>query len=221
MILTVLLLCGCQQRTIEEIFTVTHTEIDWVDFIRWDGEEYLNIHTGVLADESYLGEKLGEVQFKVADNVSNPSYRTKDGDAAFHEPGTELYSIKGEDKLLAVQSDNGYQVYYVNNEEDYKWHFKDLPLDKVNKVKVYLDAQLINEVEDVKKFLQILSNGVLDATFQPNTNYRDPIYYEMVFYAEGPVAYKYMLAFDGKTYYWHPWDTEILSEEIVEYLEEV
>lgn len=217
----IMIITGCQQDPMKQILTETHTEIDWVDFIKWDGEEYLGVHTGVLSNESFVDVKIGEVQFKVADNVSNPSYRLKDGDAAFHEPGTELFSIKGEKKLMAVKSPysiNGYQLYYLNDGEGYKWNFKDLPLELVNKVEIYLDNTLVNEIDDIKSFLEILRKGTLQTTFQPNTNYQDPIYYEMVFYAEGPVAHQYTLFFDGETYYWHPWDTEILSDEIGTFL---
>ena len=36
----------------------------------------------------------------------------------------------------------------------------------------------------------------------------------MIFYTEDPIAYKYNMQFDGDTYFWHPWDTSILSDDI-------
>lgn len=53
--------------------------IDWIDFIHIDGKEYYGIHSGVLADISFVGEKIGTVKFKVTDNVKNPSYKIKTG----------------------------------------------------------------------------------------------------------------------------------------------
>lgn len=84
------LLTGCRSTPIGG-----RAVIDWVDFIKWDGKEYNGIHSGVLANENYVGEKIGTVKFKVTDNVTNPEYKVKDGDAAFHEKGTEIFKIKG------------------------------------------------------------------------------------------------------------------------------
>lgn len=47
--------------------------IVWVDFIKWNGIEFDGIHSGVLANKKFLDKKIGEVKFKVADNVTNPS----------------------------------------------------------------------------------------------------------------------------------------------------
>src|SRR3954465_11272913 len=106
LILVIIILAGCKSSPFGQ-----NAVIDWVDFIKWNGKMYDGIYSGVLADEQYIGEKLGEVKFKVADNVSNPEYKTKNGDAAFHEKGSEIFTIKGHPDLLAVKSSraiNGY-----------------------------------------------------------------------------------------------------------------
>jgi len=203
--------------------------IDWVDFIKWEDEEYNGIYTAILADESFIGEKIGVVQFMVADNVTYSNYKIKNGDAAFHEKGTELFRVKGMDDMIAVKSPlatKGYQVYYSTEETGYSWNFQDMPKDKVNRIEIYEaytseGKKLISDVssfEKVKGFLQLLESSEVNSNFQPNTAKGDPIIFEMVFYTDEPIAYKYDMQYDGETYYWHPWDTSILSDEIKRYI---
>lgn len=231
-ILLFTLVTGCQSTAIDspkDLLPNTHVEIDWVDFLKWEGIEYNGIHSGVLADKTHIGEKLGEIQFKVADNISNSSYKIKDGDAAFHEKGTAIYAINGYPNLLAVESThaiNGYEVYYSTEETKYEWHFKDMPLEKVRKIEIHQAytpegttlVNGINNKEEVDRFLDILEKSEENPNFQPDTLEKDPAYYHMIFYTDGPIAYKYGMQFDGTTFYWHPWDTSILSEEISSFL---
>lgn len=215
-----LFLTGCRSTPFD-----SHSIIDWVDFIKWNGEEYNGIYTGALADEKYIGEKLGTVNFRVADHVTNPSYKIKDGDAAFHEKGTEIFAIHGHPDLIAVKSDraiNGYQVYFSRDDGDYRWHFKDMPINKVNRIELYHlytpkgDQKIaeLNDADDIRQFLQLLTDSKENPNFHPNTEKGDPDYYEFILYTDEPVAYKYSLQYDGHTFYWSPWDTNILSEEI-------
>lgn len=219
-ILLITILAGCQSSPFG-----SHTIIDWVDFIKWNGIEYDGIYSGVLADETYIGKKIGEVKFKVADNVSDPEYKIKNGDAAFHEKGTDIYAVKGYPHLLAVKSSrniNGYSLYYSRDDETFQWHFNNMPLDKVDRVEVFQEqspegTRKLTEItnpEQIKNFLQILQNGKKSPDFQPDTNEKDPFYYQMVFYTGDPVAYMFNMQFDGKTYYWFPDETAILSNEI-------
>ncbi|MDQ0252648.1 hypothetical protein J2S74_000020 [Evansella vedderi] len=66
-------------------------------------------------------------------------------------------------------------------------------------------------------FLQLLQDGEEQRNFQPDWGQGD--YYEMVFYTGEAIAYKYSLQYDGITHFWHPWETEILSDEIADFLE--
>ncbi|MED3572312.1 hypothetical protein ACTHO0_26235 [Cytobacillus praedii] len=219
-IVSLLLLTGCRSMPFEQ-----HSVIDWVDFIKLDGQTYDGVYSGVLADQNLVNKMIGTVQFKVADNVTNPNYKIKNGDAAFHEKGTQIFNIKGHPNLIAVKSKssiNGYQVYYSRDKIDYKWHFKDMPTEKVKKIEVYQaytseGNKLISEitqVEEVKSLLHLLVSSEVNSTFEPNTEKGDPTYYEMIFYTEDPIAFKFGIQFDGATYFWHPWDTAILSNDI-------
>ena len=223
--LLVILLAGCQQS----ILGGSHTKIDWIDFIKWDDMEYLTIYTGVLADDGYVGKQIGTVKFKVADNVTNPSYKTKNGDAAFHEKGTAIYAVEGESELIAVKDErsiNSYRVYYSTEMIDYKWRSKEIPVDEVKKVEIYEEytperplriAEIINTA-DMTRLLDILKNSKKDDSFQPNMDNGDPIYYEIVLYTDGPIAVKYGIYFDGTTYYWSQEDMAILSDDIKQFI---
>jgi len=185
---------------------------------------YEGIQSGILADEQFIGKKLGEVKFKVADNVTNTGYKIKNGDAAFHKEGTDIYSIKGSANLLAVKDKsaiNGYRVYYERDKTDYRWHFKNVPIEKVNAIEIYQgyapNTKMITEIKDKVKlnfFLKILKNSEENPNFEPNTTNGDPTYFEIILYTGEPIAYQYDMQFDGATYYWHPWDTSILSNEV-------
>lgn len=218
-----LLLVGCRFMPSEG-----QSIIDWIDFVKLDGVEYYGIHSGVLADEKFIDGKLGEVKFKVSDHVTNPSYKIKDGDAAFHEKGTQIYSIKDNPELIALKdktSINGYRVYYAKGTTEYKWYFKDVSIEKVNLIEIYQshtsnkkEISAINDKEKINNFLTILKNSKEDSNFQPDISNADPTHYEIILYTDDPIAYKYDMEFDGTNYYWYPWNTSVLADEIREYI---
>jgi hypothetical protein len=134
--LTALMLSGCTKPLAP---TQQHTIIDWVDFVKLNGMTYEGMnHSVVLADPDLVTDQAaGMIEFNVDQNVSNPSYQTKDGDAAFLEEGTILYTIEGIDPAycIAVKDSsiiNGYKIY---RNRDYKeaagWQFTDLDQTRV------------------------------------------------------------------------------------------
>ncbi|MFB7142696.1 hypothetical protein ACFCYN_24170 [Gottfriedia sp. NPDC056225] len=218
-----LLLVGCNSTQ-----SGNDSIIDWVDFVKFNGVEYYGINSGILSNENLIGDKLGEVKFRVADHITNPSYQIKDGDAAFHEKGTAIYSIKGYNDFLALKDKStihGFRVYYAKDKTDYKWNFKNVALDKVNLIEIYQshesNIRKISDLKDKEKlddFLNILKTSKEDVNFQPNIKNGAPIYYDLVLYTDEPIAYKFDIQFDGANYYWNPWDTAILSKEIKEFI---
>ncbi|WHY64493.1 hypothetical protein [Neobacillus sp. SuZ13] len=221
-IFLVFILSGCQSLS-------QNTIIDWVDFIKWDGKMYEGINTCVIADEKHIDKKLGEVKFKVADNVSDPEYKTKNGDAAFHEKGTDIFTIKGEPNLLAVKSSraiNGYNLYYSRDEEKNRWQFKDMPAEKVIRIEIYQEntangTKRITEIKNINQInhlLQILKTSKDSPSYQPNMKNGDPDMFQIVLYTGDPVAYMFPLQFDGHNYFWFPSETSILSDEIQGYI---
>ncbi|MGG3891553.1 hypothetical protein [Metabacillus fastidiosus] len=223
-ILLLLLLSGCQTARTE-----SHTTIDWVDFIKLENTEYNVVYNGVIADEQYISEKLGEVNFKVSDNVTDPRYKIKNGDAAFYEKGTEIYGVKDKQHLIAVKEPpeiNGHRIYFARDRSEDEWHFKNMPIEKVKRVEIYHTAlpgenKKITELTSLKvinQLLHILKKSENKPDFQPSMRNGDPEHYEIVFYTDDPIAHKYSMQFDGTTFYWYPWEAAVLSNDISNFI---
>jgi len=69
--------------------------IDWTDFIRLDGITYQSNYYEKGVEKPDVGEPVAEVRCKISDVVSDPEYDIRDGDAAYLEPGTTIYSVRG------------------------------------------------------------------------------------------------------------------------------
>lgn len=72
-------------------------QIDWINFVQFKGIQYVARTTpiGRAPTDADVGPVFATVQFKLNGNVHDPSYQTKDGDAAFLDAGTSVYSVKG------------------------------------------------------------------------------------------------------------------------------
>jgi hypothetical protein len=94
--------------------TCSNTMIDWVNFIQVGSTQYVSgpqLETAL--QESDLGPVYAHVKFKVNGNVCDPHYHLKDGDAAFLDPGTAIYEIKGHPPSdeLAAKFNGTFAVY--------------------------------------------------------------------------------------------------------------
>jgi hypothetical protein len=74
-----------------------NAQIDWVNFIEVGSTQYVAglASPAAALQESDLGPVYAHVKFRVSGNVCDPSYRLKDGDAAFLDPGTPIYQVNG------------------------------------------------------------------------------------------------------------------------------
>jgi hypothetical protein len=74
-----------------------NASIDWVNFVVVGSIQYVaGPATPSVLLASDLGPVYAHVKFKVSGNVCDPSYRVKDGDAAFLDPGTPIYQVNGQ-----------------------------------------------------------------------------------------------------------------------------
>src|SRR5579883_1464800 len=113
MVLSIFGLSGC--GTAAGGFSGTNTVIDWVNFVRFGGITYVAVDTrpGRPLAKNDLGPVFAIVKFKLDGNVHDPGYQTKDGDAAFLDAGSKVYTVKGYSPTfrLAAQQDNGLALF--------------------------------------------------------------------------------------------------------------
>lgn len=217
------LLCGCSSMRTNPF--KGHAVIDWVDFVNLNGNSYSGLGEGVLKNPGDVTEVVvGEVQFKVADVVTNPDYRTQDGDAAFLDKGTKLYRVKGfdDEQLIAAKDEQrigGYRLYAKGDFiKTIRHPYKDVPKDKVERVELYafdkVDPYKTLVNNDMKRFIQLLDSGKDTQNYTPQNKEGDPTYYWMVFYINEPIAYAFSLADDRVNVFFSPWNTRIVDREI-------
>lgn len=206
--------------------TNQETIIEWVDFVKINGKRYEGVHSGIIADSTSIGEELGEVKFKVADQVSDVDYEIKEGDAAFWDKGTKVFAIQGEPGFAAIQNKdeiNGYTIYHEATEyQTFQGKYKDINKAAIKQIEIFKEDKdnqpvlihTLSKKQEIQALLLILNDGKTNSSFNPNTTQGDPTSYQLAFYTEGPIAYQFPLFYDGEQWYWIPWDTDLLSDDI-------
>ncbi|MCP8969506.1 hypothetical protein [Ectobacillus ponti] len=217
--LLLLLLSGCSKGQQNVI-------IDWADVVHITNTSYDGAQNSVLTDPALAGEELGTVKFKMADNVKDPSYRIKNGDATFLEKGTKLYAINGAPRWLAVKDEkaiHGYHLYYARkkSEEGYLWGYDALDKKKIQKVELYKEdrdqrKQLVRTVSepDLTRFLSLLERSVPDDSAIISSETTDFARFHIIVYTDSPVAPGYILFRSDGQYIWAPDDQRRLPPEI-------
>ncbi len=83
--------------------------VDWADVIRFEGITYQAADSGVgrLLKEEDLGPKFAKVKHRLQDNVNEPAYIIKNGDAGYLDPGTPVYEMKGYDTSFRLVAYDG------------------------------------------------------------------------------------------------------------------
>ncbi len=147
--------------------------ICWADFVKVGEITYLGIDLTAGRDltDADLGEQLGAVAFKLEGNVSDPEYQTKDGDAAFLEPGTPIYRVKGYESWFRVAAKDGDRIYlYEANYNPDAVRGSDLfDLEgAVDSIGVYADAvpvyrlAAIRDPETVASLVKMVSDAAIE-----------------------------------------------------------
>ena len=93
--------------------------ISWIDFIQFNDIKYYSSmdSNGLKLTKDDLDKELYKVKFNVVDNVQEPGYKIKNGDAAFLPVNTEVYSVKGYSNnfcLAAYNSRRELVVYFAD-----------------------------------------------------------------------------------------------------------
>ena len=86
--------------------------IEWVDLIKLNDVMYYSDLRSDVVSESDLSP-YGKTTRKLADNVHDPAYKIRNGDAAFLEPGTVVFSIAGFDPTsrVAAKREERWYIY--------------------------------------------------------------------------------------------------------------
>lgn len=152
-----------------------NTVIDWVNFIRFGGITYLTAPTrpGRSLTESDLGPVFATVTFKLEGNVQNPGYHSRDGDAAFLNAGTKVYSVKGYSPTfrLAAQQNNTFTLYEADTNPHARKGADLLDIGgKVQAIGIVSDQDGVTELGAIKdpKRVTALATMVLEATVDQN-----------------------------------------------------
>lgn len=164
-------------------------EIEWVDFIKFDDIMYVSNDylTNDELDNIELGEVYDTVKHKIADVVFDTKYKARDGDAAFHEIGTKVYSVLGYDTdfRLAVQTEYGIRLYEADSNPNASYG-KEI-LDIENKVDYITlnsesDAQTVIATIDNKTDVESITNIVLNSPIVNEVNRTSDTMYFLEFH---------------------------------------
>lgn len=159
-------------------------EIDWVDFIVLNDINYYRTYMDIYKLKKHkVGEVIGEVEFNVANNIDNPKYEVKNGDAAFLEKGTKIYKLKdySTNFRVAVYTNNEWILYEADSNP--KAQIGEDLLDINNKVtRIGINSETdgktelatINDKATINELVELVSNAKVN---QNNENYNGERYF--------------------------------------------
>ena len=104
----------------ETTAAIEHILVDWMDFIRVNGKSYDGGWENLEIDESRIGEKLGEIQYKVKSYYESEEELQqadkRDFTAAFRPIGSEIFAVKDDEDSIAVLHNGKYYLYTRNDD---------------------------------------------------------------------------------------------------------
>ncbi len=169
--------------------------IDWVNFIRFGGTTYLAAPTrpGRPLTESDLGPVFATVTFKLEGNVQNPGYQSRDGDAAFLDAGTKVYTVKGYSPTfrLAAHKNNAFTLYEADTNPHARKGADLLDIGgKVQYIGIVSDQDGVTELGAIKdpKRVAALVAMVLEAPIDQNRQGGHRQYFIAFHLADGTVV---------------------------------
>ena len=103
---------GISDTTAEE---AAHILVDWMDFVRVGGVVYDGGWENIEVDETRIGEKLGEILYKVKSYYESEEELNqadkRDFTAAFRSIGCEIFTVKDDENSIAVFDNGKYYLY--------------------------------------------------------------------------------------------------------------
>lgn len=91
--------------------TQQQIHIDWLNLIRFQGITYIaNYHTGRELQSTDLGQQFATVRYRLSSNGDNSSYQTRDGVAAYLDPGAPVYRVQGYAATFRLAAYQGGQI---------------------------------------------------------------------------------------------------------------
>lgn len=182
--------------------------IEWEDFVTLDQTTYTSLSEGVLRDaDTVTNEVVGTVSKKLNDNVTDPDYRPKSGDASYLEKGTQLYRVEGFDPqdLIAVRAtqQTGEIQLYVRESFDAlpENNFERIIRTEPSSVRVYLwnSPTLLKELKgnEAQKLIDLLQSSVYTPNDSSNES-EEPKFYYLVFDTGEPILYRFLLTNEGQ-----------------------
>lgn len=154
---------GCQALPTDPCVVRGNAEIDWVDFVKFDGITYIADLQAAPLPEHALGAQHGVVRCRLSGNVSDPKYRSKDGDAAFLESGTPVYRVKGYDHRFRLAAHNGSRILLFEADTNPKASIGADLLDLAGKVEFVSvgpreggERRVISETDQVQELIKLV-----------------------------------------------------------------
>lgn len=211
-----ILLAGCSEATIE-----------WTDFLEFQGDQYLASPHVEISDPNFIGEPIGEIKKKLKDHVKNAKYTPKNGDAAYLEAGTKLYSVINHSHLVAVRDSNkinGYKIYVKEGYVSDKRILEQIDPPSFKKIEVYEEVEynqflfkkLIEKNEELQTLIALLQSNQTNDTVVYREEDPQSKAFTFILYSTSPIAEKHAIYFNGEHYF--DKNHHILSKKIEDFL---
>ena len=148
--------------------------IDWVDFVQWNGTTYLAAPAPAPAGASQLtlGAQLATTKRKLDGNETDPSHKIQEGEAAFLESGTPIYTVTDYRPAfrIGVKKGGAIVIYEADTNPKARTGADLLDLDgKVDYIGIanLLEVADIHDPTVVARLVRLILQAPVDQSAQP------------------------------------------------------
>ena len=89
-------------------FGLLAVAIDWIDVVKLNDQKFRTNNPRQEVPATEIDHKIGDIQFTLSGQVSNPNYQMRNGDATFLPEGTLIFSINNDNNSVAALIDGKY-----------------------------------------------------------------------------------------------------------------